>query len=52
MSPNAESERDECVEAAWSEEIERRIREIDSGEVKTISWEEVRVKLFARLQER
>jgi putative addiction module component (TIGR02574 family) len=44
-----ESERDEGVEAAWAEEVERRIRQIDSGEVKTIPWEEVRAKLHARL---
>lgn len=45
-------EPDEGVEAAWAEEIERRIRQIDSGEVKTIPWEEVRAKLYARLNER
>lgn len=44
-----ETERDEGVEAAWAEEIERRIRQIDSGEVKTIPWEEVRAKLCAHL---
>jgi len=33
-----EGERDEGVEAAWAEEIERRVRQIDSGEVKTIPW--------------
>jgi len=46
------SERDEEVEAAWDEEVERRVRQIDSGEVKTIPWEEVRAKVFARLHER
>ena len=40
---------DENVEAAWAEEIERRIRQIDSGEVTTIPWEEVRARLYARL---
>jgi putative addiction module component (TIGR02574 family) len=45
-------EPDEGVEAAWAEEIERRIRQIDSGEVKTIPWEEVRAKLYARLNDR
>lgn len=44
-------EPDENVEAAWAEEIERRIRQIDSGEVKTIPWEEVRAKLYARLND-
>jgi putative addiction module component (TIGR02574 family) len=37
----------EDVEAAWAEEVERRVREIDRGEVKTIPWEDVRAKLYA-----
>ena len=43
-----EGEPDEGVEAAWAEEVERRVREIDSGQVKTIPWEQVRAELFAR----
>lgn len=35
------------VEAAWAEEIERRVKEIDSGKVKTVPWEEVRKSLLA-----
>ncbi len=46
-----ESDRDAGIEAAWAEEVERRIRQIDSGEVKTIPWEEVRAKLYARLND-
>ena len=46
-----ESEPDEDVEAARAEEIERRVRQIDSGEVKTIPWEQVRAHLYARLNE-
>ena len=42
-------EPDAEVEAAWAEEIERRVRQLDSGEVKTIPWEEVRARLYARL---
>jgi putative addiction module component (TIGR02574 family) len=34
------------VEAAWSEEIERRVAEIDAGTVELISWEDVRAELF------
>ena len=45
-------EPDEDVEAAWAEEVERRVRQLDAGEVKTIPWEEVRAKLHARLNER
>jgi putative addiction module component (TIGR02574 family) len=44
-----EGEPDQDVEAAWAEEIERRVRQLDSGEVKTIPWQQVRTELFARL---
>ena len=33
---------DEDVEAAWQEEIARRVEELESGKVKTIPWTEVR----------
>ncbi|HEX7831038.1 MAG TPA: addiction module protein [Thermoanaerobaculia bacterium] len=46
-----DGEPDEGVEAAWAEEIERRVRQLDAGEVKTIPWEEVRAKLYARLHD-
>ena len=46
-----EGEPEEGVEAAWAEEVERRVRQIEAGEVKTIPWEEVRAKLHARLNE-
>ena len=36
------------VEDAWKEEVERRIDEVESGEVKLIPGEEV----FARMRER
>ena len=34
------------IEAAWSEEIKRRVAEIDAGTIELISWEEVRTDLF------
>jgi len=34
------------VEAAWSEEIARRVAEIDAGSVELIAWEDVRAELF------
>lgn len=34
------------VEDLWAEEAERRWREIESGAVATLTWEEVRAKLF------
>ncbi|MEX2169332.1 MAG: addiction module protein [Pirellulales bacterium] len=33
---------DEDVEAAWSEEIERRISDLDSGRVKAVPWVQAR----------
>ena len=35
------------VKAAWSREIEHRVREIDAGSVELVDWEEVRAELFA-----
>jgi putative addiction module component (TIGR02574 family) len=43
---------DPDVEKAWAEEIERRIRELDEGKVKTIPWQQVRAELFSRTRER
>ena len=43
---------DEGVEAAWSEEIKRRIEEIDSGKVKPIPWEAARRQIAAILNGR
>ena len=39
---------DPDVEAAWAEEVERRVRQIDAGEVELIPWEQVRAELFGR----
>ena len=41
-----EGSADEGVEAAWSDEIARRIREVESGAVKPIPWEEARRMIF------
>ena len=35
------------VKAAWSREIERRVREIDEGTVELLDWEDLRAELFA-----
>jgi putative addiction module component (TIGR02574 family) len=35
---------DEDVEAAWQEEIARRLKDVETGKVKTIPWDEVRRK--------
>jgi hypothetical protein len=43
------SESDSCheVKAAWSKEIERRVREIDGEAVDLVDWQDVRAELFA-----
>jgi putative addiction module component (TIGR02574 family) len=38
--------------AAWATEIDRRVRELDEGKVKTIPWSEVKAKLEQRLRSR
>lgn len=36
------------VEAAWAEEIERRVRELETGEVETVPWEDVKNRLLGQ----
>jgi putative addiction module component (TIGR02574 family) len=38
-----------AVEAAWNDEIRRRIEDLDSGKAKTVPWEEVRRRASAKL---
>lgn len=40
---------DEGVRAAWEAEIAKRVEELDSGKVRTFSWEEVRARNLAKL---
>lgn len=47
-----ETEADPDVEAAWSAEIARRVAQLDSGDAKTIPWDEVRQRLRDRLNAR
>ena len=42
LSDGAEAE----VEAAWAEEVELRVRQVDAGEVEMVPWEQVRAELF------
>lgn len=37
---------DQDVDRAWQIEIDRRLREIDSGTVQCVPWEEVRDRLY------
>ena len=36
------------IERAWRDEVRRRIREIDEGHSKLVTWEEARKRIFAR----
>jgi putative addiction module component (TIGR02574 family) len=41
---------DESVEAAWDEEVARRMADIESGGVKPVSLEEARRRLLSALE--
>lgn len=41
---------DKDVQAAWEEEIERRVTELDSGRAKTVPWAEIRKRNLAKLR--
>lgn len=41
---------DEAVEEEWRRELASRVAALDAGEAETISWEEVRDRLLARLE--
>jgi len=41
---------DEDAEAAWSVEIARRLREVESGQVKTVPWPQARQMIAANEQ--
>ena len=43
-----DQEVDEDAEAAWHAEIDRRLRELDSGTVKPIPWSEARRRISGR----
>lgn len=47
-----EADPDPDVEAAWTDEIKRRVTDIDDGNVETIPWEDVRRRLLDRLNAR
>jgi putative addiction module component (TIGR02574 family) len=38
---------DEAVEEAWAREIQQRMREVESGAVKTVPWSEARKRILA-----
>ena len=49
LHPPGDSSTEAEIEAAWSDEIKRRLDEIDSGKVELIPLEEVIARMDARL---
>lgn len=45
-----EAEPDPDVNAAWEVEIERRLNQLESGEVELIPWDEVKQKLYDKME--
>jgi putative addiction module component (TIGR02574 family) len=43
---------EEDVEEAWRQEIARRLKELDSGAVQPIPWEEASARIFGRRSDR
>ena len=42
-----DEQENEGVEEAWAQEIEQRVRQVESGAVKTIPWSEARKQILA-----
>jgi putative addiction module component (TIGR02574 family) len=47
-----EESEDPGAEAEWSEELERRAREVLDGSVKTVPWEQVEARISTRIRQR
>lgn len=45
-----EIEPDPDVDAEWNVEIERRVQQLENGEVEPIPWEEVKQRLYEKLE--
>ena len=45
-------ETDESVQAAWDEEVARRMQDLQAGKAVTVPWEELHQELLAMLNER
>jgi putative addiction module component (TIGR02574 family) len=50
LDPQVDDDADADIEAAWSEEIRRRVESLERGEVTTIPWAEVRRSLLRSLR--
>jgi putative addiction module component (TIGR02574 family) len=44
-------ETDESVQAAWDEEVARRMQDLQAGKAVTVPWEELHQELLAMLNE-
>jgi putative addiction module component (TIGR02574 family) len=38
--------------AAWTAELARRVKQLESGQAKTVPWEEARARILAKLRSR
>ena len=47
-----DGEPEEGVEAAWAEEVERRMDDIESGAVKLVPWEDVKRRVEKEILKR
>ncbi len=48
-SLDASEDDPKTVQAAWDEEIARRIEDLDSGKVELVPWEEVQTRISSKL---
>jgi putative addiction module component (TIGR02574 family) len=47
-----DAQADDSVEEAWDKEVARRMKDLDAGRAVTVPWEELRIQLLTRLNER
>ncbi len=48
----ANDQADDSVQEAWDKEVARRMKDLDAGRAVTVPWEELRIQLLTRLNER
>lgn len=47
-----EVEKDDAVDAAWAEEVEKRALEIAQGKVMPVIWDEVKEKAYRKVHDK
>ena len=45
MAAQSDEETDDDAEALWEAEIQRRVREVETGQVTLVPWDEVRASI-------